>query len=108
MNWDHIDEQAKKWIKEAGDRIRASFSKTLNITTKSNPNDLVTNIDQETEKFFIEKIRTEFPGHHILGEEGFGDQIDSLDGITWIIDPIDGTMNFVHQQRNFALSIGIF
>ncbi|MDP4161656.1 MAG: inositol monophosphatase family protein [Bacillota bacterium] len=108
MNWESIDEYAKKWIKEAGTMIRSSFDKTLNIQTKSDPNDLVTNIDQETEQFFIEKIRNTFPGHQILGEEGFGDKLTSHEGIVWIIDPIDGTMNFVHQQRNFAISLGVY
>ncbi|TCN25765.1 inositol monophosphatase family protein [Mesobacillus foraminis] len=103
-----IDTYAKRWIKEAGQRIRDSFPKTLNVTTKSNPNDLVTNIDQETEQFFINKINETFPDHQILGEEGYGDTISKLSGVVWIIDPIDGTMNFVHQQRNFAISIGIY
>ncbi|OCA85588.1 inositol monophosphatase [Bacillus sp. FJAT-27225] len=108
MDWEKLYESAKGWVYEAGDRIRASFDKTLNIQTKANPNDLVTHIDRETEQFFIEKIRAAYPGHRILGEEGFGDTVTDLDGIVWIIDPIDGTMNFVHQQRNFAISIGIY
>src|SRR5699024_8380305 len=36
------------------------------------------------------------------------DHLNSLDGCIWIIDPIDGTMNFVHQKRSFAISIGIY
>jgi myo-inositol-1(or 4)-monophosphatase len=108
MNWDSIDHSAKEWIKEAGQMIRSSFDKTLNIQTKSDPNDLVTNIDQEIEQFFIKKIKEQFPAHKILGEEGFGDKLNSLEGVVWIIDPIDGTMNFIHQQRNFAISIGVY
>ncbi|WP_306010332.1 inositol monophosphatase family protein [Bacillus sp. MMSF_3328] len=107
-NWDHIDEKAKEWVKEAGRRIKDSFKKTLTIETKSNRNDLVTDIDQATEQFFISKINETYPEHRIFGEEGFGDKIEDLDGVVWIIDPIDGTMNFVHQQRNFAISIGIY
>ncbi|WP_210366416.1 inositol monophosphatase family protein [Bacillus sp. REN3] len=107
-NLEEIDTYAKLWIKEAGEKIRASFPKTLNVTSKSNPNDLVTDIDKSTEQFFIEKIRETFPDHRIIGEEGYGDEIKDLDGVVWIIDPIDGTMNFVHQQRNFAISIGIY
>lgn len=103
-----ISTYANLWVKEAGEKIRSSFPKTLDIKTKSNPNDLVTNIDQETEKFFTEKIKGSFPGHRILGEEGYGDQVDELTGIVWIIDPIDGTMNFVHQQRNFAISVAVY
>jgi myo-inositol-1(or 4)-monophosphatase len=107
-DWPIIDTYAKKWIREAGKIIRDSFSKELMVQSKSSPNDLVTNMDHETEKFFIHHITSTFPGHRILGEEGFGDQVTSGEGVVWIIDPIDGTMNFVHQQRNFAISIGIF
>ncbi|MFS0778791.1 inositol monophosphatase family protein [Neobacillus sp. 3P2-tot-E-2] len=108
MDWHYVDLQAKQWVMEAGDKIRDSFTETLNIQTKSNPNDLVTNIDKEIEQFFINKIRKTFPNHRILGEEGFGDEVSKLDGVVWIIDPIDGTMNFIHQQRNFAISLGVF
>ncbi|MGD6803521.1 inositol monophosphatase family protein [Rossellomorea vietnamensis] len=107
-NWREVDTYVKQWIKEAGERIRQSFQTQLNIETKSNRNDLVTNVDQETEQFFIERIRKTYPEHRILGEEGFGDELKDMKGTIWIIDPIDGTMNFVHQQRNFAISIGIY
>ncbi|WP_226087295.1 inositol monophosphatase family protein [Mesobacillus sp. S13] len=107
-NLKEIDTYAKSWIKEAGENIRASFPKTLNVTSKSNPNDLVTDIDKATEQYFIEKIKGTYPDHRIMGEEGYGDEVKSLSGVVWIIDPIDGTMNFVHQQRNFAISIGIY
>ncbi|MCM3616417.1 inositol monophosphatase family protein [Sutcliffiella horikoshii] len=108
MNWREIDENAKKWTREAGERIRESFSTELMIHSKTSPDDLVTNIDKETEKFFIERIREIYPDHQILGEEGFGDELDNLDGTVWIIDPIDGTMNFIHQQRNFAISVAVY
>jgi myo-inositol-1(or 4)-monophosphatase len=108
MDWEYIDLQAKQWVMEAGDKIRDSFTETLNIQTKSNPNDLVTNIDKEIEQFFINRIRKTFPNHRILGEEGLGDEVSNLDGVVWIIDPIDGTMNFIHQQRNFAISLGVY
>ncbi len=108
MEWEKIETYAKQWTKEAGGKIRSSFSTTLNITSKSSPNDLVTNMDREIEKFFIEKIRSIYPDHKILGEEGFGDELHTLEGIIWMIDPIDGTMNFIHQQRNFAISVGIY
>jgi len=108
MNWESIDAHAKQWVKEAGNKIRLSFDQTLNIETKSNANDLVTNIDKEIEQFFIGKIRSVYPNHKIIGEEGFGDELNTSDGIVWLIDPIDGTMNFIHQQRNFAISIGVY
>ena len=100
--------QAKKWILEAGTSIKQTMNDPMIVDTKSNANDLVTSIDKKTEKFFVEKIKKSFPNHLILGEEGYGDDVTSLAGTVWIIDPIDGTMNFVHQKRNFAISIGIY
>jgi myo-inositol-1(or 4)-monophosphatase len=107
-NWIELDLKVKEWIREAGQLIKKSFSKTLDIQTKSNQNDLVTEIDKNTELFFINKIRETYPHHKIVGEEGFGDKLTNEEGIIWIIDPIDGTMNFVHMQRDFAISIGIY
>jgi myo-inositol-1(or 4)-monophosphatase len=108
MNWDQINSNIIEWLKDSRKLILASFSNTLQIQTKSDRNDLVTNIDKDTEQFFIKKIRNAFPDHHILGEEGYGENLQNTEGIVWIIDPIDGTVNFVHQQRNFAISIGIY
>jgi myo-inositol-1(or 4)-monophosphatase len=107
-NWIELDLKVKEWTREAGQLIKKSFSKTLTIQTKSNQNDLVTEIDKNTELFFINKIRETYPHHKIVGEEGFGDKLTNEEGIIWIIDPIDGTMNFVHMQRDFAISIGIY
>ena len=108
MDLQRLDRYAKALIKEAGRRIRYSFSSELSIDSKADANDLVTNIDKEIEQFFIQEIRKEYSGHSILGEEGFGDKLENLNGFVWILDPIDGTMNFIHQKRNFAISLGIF
>ncbi|WP_194165705.1 inositol monophosphatase family protein [Oceanobacillus sp. CFH 90083] len=102
-----IYETAKSWIFEAGNEIREHMNGPLGIETKSNPNDLVTVLDKQTEKFFVDRIHESYPEHHIIGEEGFGDTLSNVDGTIWIIDPIDGTMNFIHQKRTFAISIGI-
>ncbi|MCI0764514.1 inositol monophosphatase family protein [Bacillus sp. TL12] len=106
--WKEIDTNAKRWIREAGERLMASLQKTLTIETKSSAADLVTNMDREIEQFLIGEIKQTFPNHYILGEEGYGDEVASSEGVVWLIDPIDGTMNFVHQKRNFAISIGIY
>ncbi|BAQ10381.1 inositol-1-monophosphatase [Bacillus sp. OxB-1] len=108
MSWGSIDRYAKSIIKEAGHKIRNSFFSRIDIDTKSDANDLVTNIDREVEEFFIDRIKRDFPDHRILGEEGAGDRVTSLDGVIWVLDPIDGTMNFIHQRRNFAISLGIY
>ena len=108
MDIKKVDAFAKEIIFEAGKRIREAFSYDIEIETKSNANDLVTNIDRETETFFIEKIKAFDPAHRILGEEGMGEKVSNLEGVVWIIDPIDGTMNFVKQHRHFFISVGLY
>ncbi|GAB1611876.1 MULTISPECIES: inositol monophosphatase family protein [Mammaliicoccus] len=95
-------------IKEAGRHIRETIDEELEIETKSNPNDLVTNMDKETEERLFNNIKATYPEHFILGEEGHGKDIENTKGVLWIMDPIDGTLNFVHQKENFAISIGIY
>lgn len=103
-----VDHFAKSIIKEAGHKIRHSFFGSIEIDTKSNANDLVTSVDRAIEQFFILTIQSQYPTHRVLGEEGYGNRVEALDGVVWIVDPIDGTMNFVHQKRNFAISVGIY
>lgn len=98
----------RSWVLEAGAIIRQKIDEPLHVTTKANRKDLVTEIDKKIEKYFVNRIRTFYPTHYLLTEEGFGDSITSLQHTVWIIDPIDGTMNFVHQKRNFAISVGIY
>ncbi len=61
MNWGTIDRYAKSLIKEAGHKIRVSFSNQIDIDSKADANDLVTNIDREIEQFFISRIKQDFP-----------------------------------------------
>lgn len=85
--------------------------KTLRIKQKSRPGDLVTQADKEVEKFLIQKIKRTFPLHEILGEET-GNSKHQVAGekkneFRWIIDPIDGTKNFIRNIPFFAVSIGL-
>ncbi|SET29403.1 myo-inositol-1(or 4)-monophosphatase [Oceanobacillus limi] len=100
--------QAKTWVKEAGEIIRNRIKDPLTIDTKSDAKDLVTQMDRAIEYFFVKRIKEAYPSHQLLSEEGYGDDVTTLDGTVWIIDPIDGTMNFVQQKRNFAISVGVF
>ncbi|PKR78489.1 inositol monophosphatase [Halalkalibacillus sediminis] len=111
MAQSHVDEyleKAKEWILNAGKQIKQDMKEPYEVETKKDATDLVTEIDKKTEQYFIDQIFSVYPDHKVLGEEGMGDEVHSLDGVVWIIDPIDGTMNFVHQQRFFAISIGIY
>ncbi|RYL95444.1 inositol monophosphatase family protein [Sporolactobacillus sp. THM7-4] len=107
-DWLVLEKQVTGWIKEAGVRLKKSLSAPLNIRTKSAHNDLVTNMDKAIEKYLVEKIKEFYPDHKIISEEGFGDKIDSTAGVLWLVDPIDGTLNFVMQKRFFAISIGVY
>jgi myo-inositol-1(or 4)-monophosphatase len=99
---------AAELINEAGQFIKQRMTESYHIDSKSNRNDLVTDVDRETETLIFERIASEFPEHKIIGEEGHGTDIEDMSGVTWIVDPIDGTLNFVHQQENFSISMGIF
>ncbi|WP_096435582.1 inositol monophosphatase family protein [Alteribacter populi] len=108
QDWQRLFLQAKQWTKEAGESIRKSMGDTFEVHTKAHQHDLVTDVDRQTEAFYKDKIRESYPNHRIMGEEGLGDDVKDLVGTVWIIDPIDGTVNFVHQQCYFAISLGIF
>lgn len=101
---------AKQWTMEAGAKIRQSLERqeALHINYKTNDSDLVTNMDEAIENFFINNIKQYYPDHRIVGEEGFGDRVDDEKGTIWMIDPIDGTMNFVHQKKHFAISVAVY
>ena len=67
--------------------------RTYVVETKSTPTDLVTEADRETEALIVRRILSARPGDGLLGEEGANREAAS--GIRWVIDPIDGTTNFV-------------
>ena len=69
-------------------------------------NDLVTVADLASEKAIIEAVAQRFPSHRVLSEEA-GWSGRSSSGPTWIVDPLDGTTNFVHGIPQFAVSIGV-
>ncbi|EUJ48406.1 inositol monophosphatase family protein [Paenilisteria rocourtiae] len=109
MVLEKIDQLAREWLEEAGNRIFMALEQSnVEVESKSDRNDLVTNVDKATERYFAGKIKAYFPEHRLLGEEGYGEEITSLEGIVWVLDPIDGTVNFVEQKRNFAISLGIY
>lgn len=67
--------------------------------------DLVTKADRDVEAFLIESLFAAFPDDGIFGEEGAN--IAGISGRVWVIDPIDGTFNFVRGGQNWAISIGL-
>ncbi|WP_034300201.1 inositol monophosphatase family protein [Bacillus cihuensis] len=96
------------WLEEAAHMIRDSFAGQLMIETKANRKDLVTNIDKNVQDFLIRKITEYYPTHQILGEESAEQFTAKNREHIWIIDPIDGTANFVKQQDHFCILISYY
>jgi len=96
--------------KKAGVMISEAFHRPKNVEVKSGPNDLVTETDKAVEKMVFSAIHDKFPTHKTIGEETVADGVKAefTDDITWIIDPIDGTMNFVHSFPHTCISIGVW
>ncbi|HEY2928573.1 inositol monophosphatase family protein [Piscinibacter sp.] len=78
----------------------------LKVNTKS-PNDFVTEVDQAAEQAIIEVLLTAYPGHGILAEESGRAHGAKDSDYTWIIDPLDGTTNFIHGFPVYAVSIAL-
>lgn len=102
------DRLITEWILEAGEKIKHSFKETIQVEEKTNRNDLVTEMDKKTEKFLIDNIQQHFPGERIFAEESNNKDIQDLSGNVWIIDPIDGTLNFVKQHNDFAIMVALY
>uniref|UniRef100_A0A1B6M2Y5 Inositol-1-monophosphatase n=1 Tax=Graphocephala atropunctata TaxID=36148 RepID=A0A1B6M2Y5_9HEMI len=108
-NLEKYFEVVMKITKEAGKLVRQKIWEVKTVQTKSCAVDLVTETDQQVEKMLIDEISSYFPDHKFIGEESTaeGKKIELTDAPTWIIDPIDGTMNFVHGFPHVCISIGL-
>ncbi|MBR0565201.1 inositol monophosphatase [Azoarcus sp. L1K30] len=84
---------------------RASTQLELLTVESKSPNDFVTEVDRAAEKAIIEVLREAYPGHGILAEESGESGAESE--FVWIIDPLDGTTNFIHGFPQYAISIAL-
>ena len=83
---------------------QSGVGQDLSIATKSNETDLVTRIDKESEARIREILLTAYPEHVVLGEEE-GQQGDAP--YRWIVDPLDGTLNYAHGFPFYCVSVGL-
>lgn len=91
----------------AGDIIMQHVDKLDRVRTREkNINDLVSEVDLKAEQAIIQTIHKAHPKHSILAEES-GEMTLADEDTVWIIDPLDGTTNFLHGFPHFAVSIGI-
>ena len=90
--------------KDAG-ALLVNRPEQLSIETKSSDIDIVTQMDKASEKLIVEAILAARPDDGIIGEEG-ADR-PSKSGYTWVIDPIDGTVNYLYNMAGWSVSIAI-
>jgi myo-inositol-1(or 4)-monophosphatase len=77
------------------------------VRTKSTPTDPVTIVDTETERLLRDRLAVRRPGDPIVGEEEGGSTSVGSGRPTWVLDPIDGTVNFVYGLEAYAVSVGV-
>ncbi|MCT2196319.1 MULTISPECIES: inositol monophosphatase family protein [Paenibacillus] len=101
---------------KAGEWIKSRLGDYRDLNTKQSPHDLVTDVDKGAEAMIRKLILTHFPDHEILGEEGVAPgaaasaaalKQGSESEYLWIVDPVDGTTNFVHGFPFFCVSIAL-
>ncbi|MCC6597426.1 MAG: inositol monophosphatase [Alphaproteobacteria bacterium] len=103
-----IRETARKYILP-----RFKMLKDHEISTKTGPRDLVTQADIEAENYFNIYLPKILPGSFVLGEEGVSggavgiELLQNLEDDLWVVDPVDGTYNFVHGKEEFAVMIAL-
>lgn len=102
-------ELATEMAREAGGVLLEHLGRLdpLEITSKSAARDLVTAADVASERHLVARLREAFPDHHIESEEEVQDDPDAS-GPRWFVDPLDGTVNFVHRLPCFGVSMGLW
>lgn len=103
LNREKLLEIAVDVVAEAA-RLARESHKTYEVSTKSTRNDLVTTVDIAIEGLITSRLHSK-TGYPCMGEEGHS--IDSFAGPVWVIDPIDGTMNYVMTHRDYAISLAL-
>lgn len=102
MNYEKI----KQAVLEAGKLMNSEYTNEKNIISKGKFN-FVTSIDIEVQEFLIKELNKIIPGCNIISEET-SKNLYNLEGATFILDPIDGTTNFMYNMRHSAISLALF
>jgi myo-inositol-1(or 4)-monophosphatase len=92
-------------VRRAGAHLRGAFeTQGIGVERKSSSIDLVTRLDLETQEILQEGLHRLYPGEEVLAEEGAGER-RRRSGSVWLVDPLDGTTNFVHGVPLFTVSV---
>ena len=95
----------KEIVRQAAAMLPERYEEFENVTEKGGKENVVTHYDKEIQQYLAEKLRSFFPDANFLGEEGLN--ADGKDGILFIIDPIDGTSNFVQDVKFSCISVAM-
>jgi myo-inositol-1(or 4)-monophosphatase len=95
--------------RQAGQLLRDLYRQRHTVSHKSSDIDLVTEADLASERLIVDAIRARFPDHHILSEEGLGDLRELAGEIAhlWVVDPLDGTVNYAHGYPVWGVSLAL-
>jgi myo-inositol-1(or 4)-monophosphatase len=96
---------ATDFAREAGRLHAEGRRRILEIETKSTPTDLVSQIDKEAERLIAERLRELRPHDALLAEEG--SMLEGSSGVRWVVDPLDGTINYIYGYPAYAVSIAV-
>lgn len=99
-------EQVKQIVREASEIIKRAGDIAENTMAKEGTANYVTKYDLEVQKFLMKRLSETFEGCHFIGEEAGCDENPVARGLTFIIDPIDGTTNYFRRRRCSMISIG--
>jgi len=92
--------------KESGGILRKFWGNLQDIRDKEIAGDLVTEADKESDRYILGQLQKIYPTHSVLTEESGEHAIESSDFL-WVIDPLDGTVNYAHQNPFFCVSIAL-
>lgn len=102
-------DEAVAAAQEAGNLMLECFARNdaqSFVEEKANPTDLVTKYDRQVEDLVLGRLRSAFPDFKVVAEETASDE-PLTDAPTWVVDPIDGTTNFIHRQAECCVLIGL-
>lgn len=91
---------------KAGALVLERLDTVIKVDTKSSATDFVTEVDKAAEDLIVTELLERRSDDSIIGEEGAG--VEGSSGISWIIDPIDGTTSFVYGQSGFSISVAAY
>ena len=102
---EQLADLARRAAKSAGALLRDKRPAELQVDAKSSPTDVVTQMDRAAEEHLARLILAERPGDGILGEEG-GERPGTT-GVRWVVDPLDGTTNYLYGLPLWSVSVGV-